>query len=150
VLGATFVPKAKAAMWNFHLYGKASLGWSFLQGQENGVGPTIQVYQDTVNLTLTSDDGLPHQFFVDHNDNDVVDAGEPASSAFTTTTTFSFITGTLGNFTYRCAFHPLVMFGDLEVLTPIPEFSALVIVPLFVVLTFLAVVLVRRRRQSFL
>lgn len=151
VLGATFVPKAKATTWNFHLYGKASLGWSFLKGQENGVSPTIQVYQeDKVNLTLTSDDGLPHQFFVDYNNNDVIDAGKPAPSTFTTTTTFSFIAGTLGNFTYRCAVHPLVMFGDFKVLTPIPEFSAFVFMPLFIVLTFLAVVLLKERRQGFL
>jgi hypothetical protein len=35
-LGAMSVPKAKVTTWNFHLYGKASLGWSFLKGQENG------------------------------------------------------------------------------------------------------------------
>jgi hypothetical protein len=113
--------------------------------------PTIQVYQgDTVNLTLTSDDGLPYQFFVDYNNNKVIDAGEPASSTFTATTTFSFVAGTLGNFAYRCAVHPLVMFGDFKVLTPIPEFSAFAFVPLFIVLTSLAVVLLKRRRQGFL
>lgn len=149
MLSAAFVPKARAVQtWGFHLYGKATLGWSFSQGQENGVSPTIQVYQgDTVNLTLTSDDsGILHQFFVDYNNNLTPDGSEPRSLSFTGTTTYSFVADTLGNFTYRCAVHPTTMFGDFKVWTPVPEFSTFIFLSLFVALTLLAVVVLRRRR----
>lgn len=133
--GAVGIPKAKAVTWNFHLWGNASLGWGLSQSQINKPGPLIQLYQgDTVNLTLTSDDTLPHRFFVDYNNNNVPDGNEPASLQFAGTITYSFVADTLGNFTYRCAFHPSVMFGDFKVLTPIPEFSAFVFLPLFMAL----------------
>lgn len=133
----------------FHMYGNASLGWGFTQGDITKPGPTIQVNQgDTVNLTLASVDGSPHQFFVDYNNNTLVDAGEPASPQFSggTSIVYSFVADTLGNFTYRCAIHPTVMFGNFKVLAPVPEFPGLVVGPLFVVLSLLAVVLLKRRR----
>jgi hypothetical protein len=101
-----------------------------------------------VNLTLTSQDGLPHQFFVDYNNNSIIDSGEPHSVSFFGTIVFSFTVDTLGNFTYRCAVHPLTMFGDFKVWNPIPEFPGLIVVPVFVVLTLLAVVLFRRKRLA--
>jgi plastocyanin len=145
---AAFVPKARAVTMSFHLYGNLSLGWGFNPGIITHPGPTIQVYQgDTVNLTLTSQDELLHRFFVDYNNNTAVDAGEPASSSFTGTITYSFVADTLGNFTYRCAFHPLQMFGDFKVWTPIPEFPEFVFLPLFMALTLLAVVVLKRRKR---
>jgi hypothetical protein len=146
--GAVGIPKAKATTWNFHLWGNASLGWGLSPSQITKPGPLIQVYQgDTVNLNLTSDDTLPHQFFVDYNDNAIIDGSEPQSLQFSgsTSITYSFVADTLGNFTYRCAVHPTMMFGDFKVWTPIPEFPPFVFLPLFIALTILAVVILRRR-----
>jgi plastocyanin len=119
MLSGALIPKASAQTRNFHLYGSASLGWGFASNSITSPGPSIQVYQgETVNLTLTSQDGLAHQFFVDYNNNSVADSGEPSSVTFTGTITYSFIADTLGNFKYRCTFHPTVMLGNLKVTIP--------------------------------
>ena len=70
------------------LYGSSAGGWGLLSSSESNPGPHISVHQgDTVTITLHSTDGFPHQFFVDYNRNDVIDADEPASGSFSTTTT---------------------------------------------------------------
>lgn len=105
--------------WNLHFYGSASLGWGFASSNITSPGPTVTVYQgDIVNLTLTSQDGLPHQFFIDYNNNSIVDPGEPASASFTGTITYTFIADTLGFYKYRCAFHPTVMVGTFKITVP--------------------------------
>lgn len=105
--------------WNLQLYGSASLGWGFASNSITSPGPSIQVYQgDIVNLTLTSQDGLPHQFLLDYNNNSLADPGEPNSPSFTGTITYTFIADTLGNFKYRCTFHPVVMVGNFKVTVP--------------------------------
>lgn len=103
---------------SFQLFGSALLGWGFTSGTITSPGPTMTVSQgDLVNLTLTSQDGFPHQFFVDYNGNGSPDAGEPTSPQFSSTINFQFTASKAGNFTYHCAIHPLVMLGTF-IVTP--------------------------------
>jgi len=140
---------AKAStVQNITLYGRviSPTGWSFTSGGETTPGPTITVNQgDTVNLTLISDDGVPHQFFVDYNNNDVIDTGEPHSIEFSTNTHFNFTANLNGTFTYRCAVHPTMMYGTFTVDTVIPEFTSTPILMLFMIATLLAVAVYRRK-----
>ena len=103
------------------LYGSAALGWGFAPGDMTSPGPAITVHQgDRVSLTLTSQDGLVHRFFVDYNGDTVPSAGEPTSPDFTTTTRYAFDANTAGSFTYYCQYHKVTMYGVFTVnpLTP--------------------------------
>lgn len=101
---------------NFTLYGSASAGWGFTPGTLTIPGPTIIVDQgDIVNLTLISQDGLLHNFYVDYNNDGFPGSGEPISSSFQTSTTYQFTAGVNGSFTYFCQFHQLTMFGTFIV-----------------------------------
>lgn len=101
---------------SFRLDGSASTGW-------NGTipGPAIAVSQyDTVVLTLSGVDTLPHAFFVDYNGNSVSDAGEPTSGTFQSTTIkYTFVADRNGTFNYRCTFHPGTMVGSFTVASPL-------------------------------
>ena len=101
---------AKAVNVPIHLFASA-LGWSTTSGGETNPGPTFVVYRnDQIDLTLTSDDGLPHGFFIDYNNNGVPDNGEdisPKTSATQTTITFSFPADRVGQFTYADQVIPL-------------------------------------------
>ncbi len=116
-LGTLFAATAavQAANVSFTLYGSntsPNIGWGFTSHSETMPGPTLTVNQnDIVTMTLNSDDGLPHQFWIDYNGNGIVDAGEPESPLFTSTTTFTFTATLVGTFTYHCVVHPTMMFG---------------------------------------
>ena len=101
---------AKAVNVPIYLFASA-LGWSTTSGGETNPGPTFVVYRnDQIDLTLTSDDGLPHGFFIDYNNNGVPDNGEdisPKTSATQTTITFSFPADRVGQFTYADQVIPL-------------------------------------------
>ena len=82
---------------------------------------------DTVTVMLISDDGIIHSWFLDFNNNNVVDSNEMAtfSGFFTSTTTFLNFTWTPtigvnipsgGNWTYKCSVHPFSMFGTCKVI----------------------------------
>jgi plastocyanin len=148
-VGSIRIQEAKAAATvDITLYGSASGGWGFSATNITSPGPTITINQyDYLNLTLHSEDGLPHQFFVDYNNNGVIDTGEPASTTFSSSTTFGFNATTSGNFTYRCAVHPIVMYGKLIVVQVVPEFSSFLILPLFIVATIVAAVAYRTKHS---
>jgi FtsP/CotA-like multicopper oxidase with cupredoxin domain len=101
----------------FTLYGSASSGWGFTDTSISRPGPTITVEQgDTVNLTLISQDSLPHQFFVSYTNASSPGSGDPESALFNSKTSFQFVaTNTTGTYTYRCAVHPGVMYGYFKV-----------------------------------
>jgi plastocyanin len=141
---------AKADTVNFTLYGSPMAGWGFTSTSMTNPGPTITVNQyDIVNLTLVSQGGLPHNFFVDYNNNGVPDGDEPSSSTFTTTLVFEFNATESGSFTYYCRFHPSVMHGTITVeQAPIPELSPFLILPLFIMATVLAAVAYRALEKS--
>jgi len=137
---------------NFTLYGAAEQGWGFTSTSISSPGPTITVEQDdTVNLTLISHDGVTHQFFVSYTNSSSPSSGDPESAAFSGTTTYQFVaTNTTGTYTYRCAFHPIMMYGYFEVVQTgtIPEFQPLAMLMLLI-LSMSIVALVRRKtRQS--
>ncbi len=135
------VELAKAVTRNFTLYGSNSLGWGFTPGSMTKPGPSISVDQgDLVNLTLISQDGLPHQFLVDYSGNGVFDSGEPLSDQFSSATVFQFTANTNGTFTYLCTIHPTMTGG----FTVVPEFPAAAILPIFIILTLLAVIALRK------
>jgi plastocyanin len=141
---------AKAAVTvNVTLYGSASVGWGFTATSITSPGPTIAINQyDILNLTLYSQDGAPHRFFVDYNNNSALDAGENASNTFYTSTVFQFNATISGNFTYRCSVHPAVMYGKLTVMQAVPEFSPFLILPLFVAATMVAAIAYRTKRSA--
>jgi plastocyanin len=136
------IQDAKAAITvNITLYGSAINGWGSSAANITSPGPTIAIDQyDYLNLTLYSQDGLPHQFYVDYNNNGHIDTGEPASTTFSSNTVFGFNATISGTFTYRCSIHPNIMYGTLIVQPAGPEFSPSLILPLFIVATIVAAV----------
>ncbi len=91
---------------------------------------------DTVNLNLISLDGAPHQWFLDFNNNGVVDADETASPIFSSSTVPTLFTFTplifnshsipsLGNWTFRDANNPT----NTGTFTIIPQQIAIPFVP---------------------
>lgn len=119
---------AQAANVSLALYGSSTSGWGNASSSITTPGPTLVVHQgDVVTIMLTSQDGFAHQFLIDYNMNGVSDAGEPMSSAFTSTTTLTFTADTVGTFPYFCLYHPTVMKGTFVVLasnTPSPPPSS--------------------------
>ena len=144
------IQEARAATTvNITLYGWASYGWGFTSANITSPGPTITINQyDYLNLTLISYDGVTHQFFVDYNNNSVIDPGEPRSDAFSSSTNFGFNATISGTFTYRCAVHPSIMYGTLIVQQAVPEFSPFLILPLFIAATVAVAVVCRTKRLA--
>ena len=61
-----------------HLSESAAGGWN----GTGTVGPGITIYSgDTVNLVLSSTDSVPHQWFIDFNNNGVLDANEQGTNS---------------------------------------------------------------------
>jgi len=129
----TSIQKADTVSVNITLYGSAGgiynyppYGWGNTSTSITSPGPPLSCNQhNIVNLTLFSYDGMEHQFFVDYNNNSLVDVGEPMSPIFTASTFYAFNATVSGTFTYRCAFHPSLMYGVFTVGTstanaPIP------------------------------
>src|SRR2546429_1031238 len=91
---------AKAAQFSLTLDVNA-LGWSFTSGGEARPGPILLAVQgDQVDVTMTSEDLLPHGFFIDYNGNGVADSGDFVSPQTSGTIQFSIPADTLGTYTY--------------------------------------------------
>jgi plastocyanin len=109
-------PAARGANVAFSLYGSEAVGWGLTSGSEMIPAPTLTVHQgDSVTITLHSTDGLSHEFFIDLNGHQRPEAGDPTSSAFSSTTTVTFTASTAGTFAYLCFFHPTMMKGSFVV-----------------------------------
>jgi heme/copper-type cytochrome/quinol oxidase subunit 2 len=148
----TQVLEAEAAIpRNFTLYGSFQSGWGFTANNITSPGPTIVVEQgDNVSLTLISNDGITHLFFVSYTNATNIVAGDPQSPGFSATVNYSFIaTNTVGTYTYRCYFHPTVMWGYFRVVPTgtIPEFQPLAMLSLSIVSIGIAALARKRRRQ---
>jgi hypothetical protein len=156
VIGVAGWPeRVRAATVAFTLYGSAggifqpSQGWGFASDSITTPGPAISVDQyDNVSLTLVSQDGLPHQFFVDYNNNSLIDVNEPSSQVFTSSTFFSFNASRSGTFTYRCSVHPSMMYGTFTAAVFVPEFSLLMMLPFFGIATLVAVMVRRAKHEA--
>jgi acyl-homoserine lactone acylase PvdQ/plastocyanin len=110
----TFVP-----IVTISLFGSATAGWGPTQDNITSPGPTITVDAGSlVNLTLTSADGIKHNFFVDYDNDANPSTGEPKAPDFQTTTiNLQFEAHTTGNFTYYCEYHKGTMNGTFQVQT---------------------------------
>ena len=103
---------------NVNLFGSAVEGWGFTADNITSPGPTITVNQgDLVSLTLTSQDGFMHNFFVDYDGDTTPNPGEPKSADFTTTIDYAFTPSTVGGFIYYCQYHKITMHGAFTVNT---------------------------------
>ena len=114
LLGVTVITviRTQGSNVSISLFGSHANGWGFSSTTETIPGPTINVNQnDFVTVSLTSTDGLSHEFLLDYNGNGVADPGEPVSSIFSTTTQVSFTASVAGSFTYLCLIHPATMHG---------------------------------------
>ncbi len=117
---------------SFTLFGAAGSGWGFTPSTLTNPGPTITVSRGAVvTLTLNGTDGLVHNWFVDYNNNNMPDAGEPNSPTFTNQSiVFVFTPTVTGTFTYRCRFHPTTMTGSLVITTGgAPPFASFTVTP---------------------
>ena len=107
---------ARAASVSYELFGSAASGWGLTSGSETNPGPALQANAgDMVTITLRSTDGFPHQFLLDLNGNGVADPGEPVSSQFSASTTFTFTVTQAGTFHYLCTIHGSAMTGTFTV-----------------------------------
>ena len=153
--------KAAATTVNITLYGSTGgifhqtppIGWGFSATTITTPGPTITINQyDYLNLTLYSEDGEPHQFFVDYNNDSTIDPGDPAMpttfSSSTVGTVWGFNATRSGTFTYRCAIHPSMMYGTLIVVQAVAEFSPFLILPVFIIVTVVAAVAYRTKHST--
>ena len=113
-VASAHAPLVQVADVTLHLYGRFAppTGWSPTPGNETDPGPMLSAnFGDHIALQLTSDDGMPHIFWIDYNGNGVIDAGEPESPQFTGTIWFMFDALRAGTFTYWCAIHAPSMRG---------------------------------------
>jgi len=136
---------------NFTLYGSFSGGWGFTPASISSPGPTIVVEQgDAVNLTLTSNDGVTHNFFVSYTNISAPNPPDPMSNDFATTTNFRFVaTTTIGTYKYFCFYHSVKMWGYFQVIQTgtIPEFQLLIILPLLTATTVAVALTCKKRKQ---
>lgn len=106
-------PSVRGASPSITLYGKAASGWSLTPGGETNPGPGIAVsVLDSVTLHLLSEDGMPHAFFVDMDDNFRVSAGDLLSDSGTDVTYTFTAPNTPGAHYYYCFIHSSDMYGD--------------------------------------
>jgi len=136
--GASFVgaapplgiaPAAAAAtpVWPYALHGDAIHGWSLTTALGQTPGPNIVVTTgEILALHLFSADGSTHNWTIDANNDSRVQPSEVQSTDFNSTTGpiwFNFTVAlSPGTYTYRCGFHPGVMWGEL-VVNPAPTYT---------------------------
>jgi FtsP/CotA-like multicopper oxidase with cupredoxin domain len=137
----------------FTLYGAYPQGWGFTATNITSPGPTIVVEQgDTVNMTLTSHDGSPHQFWVIYtNGSSTPQSGDPLSAQFSGTVNYSFVaTNAVGTYEYECLIHKGPMYGYFKVVPTgtIPEFQPLVMLSLLAAGTLVAALAYKRKREG--
>jgi hypothetical protein len=107
---------------NATLVGSFTRGWGLSNATISKPGPEIRVGVGArVTLTLLANEtGVPHNWFIDYNNDSQQGSGEPVSPDFNGPTdpkivVFSFNATRAGTFTYRCGFHPPDMFGMITI-----------------------------------
>jgi len=129
MLGMTLLPALpRASPASFTLFGRilSPAGWGAMTTTVTSPGPDLTVLQgETVTISLTSGDGIFHNWGVDYNGNGVSEPGEPLSSNFgSTAIPFTFTaTTTPGTYMYWCFIHKGPMFGKFIVSPPGPDYS---------------------------
>jgi FtsP/CotA-like multicopper oxidase with cupredoxin domain len=152
VVSTTQIHSAKGATTrNFTLYGAYTSGWGFTAATITSPGPTIMVEQgDTVNLTLISNDGFTHRFFVSYTNTTSPTTGDPESADFSGSVNLTFVaSNAIGTYEYRCAIHFQVMWGYFKVVPTgtIPEFQPLIMLSVLIASSAVAALVYRRKRQ---
>ncbi|MGI0148831.1 MAG: hypothetical protein ACREDF_04800, partial [Thermoplasmata archaeon] len=90
---------------NYPLYGSREAGWGHTNTSLDTPGPTLLVDEgDNVTLTLTSVDGLTHNWYVDYDGDANRDGNEPSSPDFSGNVTWNFTADRNGTFAYRSRF----------------------------------------------
>ena len=106
---AGFATPATAAASPTYLYANRTTGWGFTNTSLTSPGPNLEVaVGEQVTLNLTSLDGRNHNWFIDYNDNSVVDANESYSDSgtFRGNLQYNFTVGNqTGTFVYRSRFN---------------------------------------------
>jgi FtsP/CotA-like multicopper oxidase with cupredoxin domain len=151
-VAATQIHGARASTTrSFTLYGAYLQGWGSTATSISSPGPRMVVEQgDTVNLTLISNDGITHRFFVSYTNSSSPSSGDPESADFSSTVNYQFVaTNATGTYQYRCTHHPDVMWGYFQVVPTgtIPEFQPLMMLSVLVASTAVAALVYRRKRQ---
>ncbi len=152
-----FAPGARADTVDLYLYGVNPDGWGRYPANLTRPGPYLTYTNGTLlRLTLHSLDGNDHQFFIDYNNNSILNPGEPRTGIFSSPggTTFPPITlDREGNFTYRCRFHPNTMMGKMNIVAAgvgpglsgvALDWNLLIFAGIMVAITIGAVVALRR------
>ncbi len=117
----------------YPLWGSAGDGWGLHPDDTSTPGPTLLAAAGTwMSVTLRGNDTLVHSWFVDYDNDSLRDSAEPSSPDFQGPgpVTFDFFVDRIGNYTYRCRFHPFTMAGVLEIrpsslgpdMPPVPAF----------------------------
>lgn len=154
-------PAAAAPNITYQLFGTRTSGWGFTNTSLRSPGPPIEVVVgDNVTLNLTSLDGRSHNWYIDYNNNSVVDANETRSSSPTFRTSplvWNFtVSNRTGTFHYRSRFGgDGNMWGNITILSargppPFGEdnlllFGGLILV--FVAVLAIAALAYRRPRE---
>lgn len=114
------IPNAHASTFTTSLRGFASTGWN---GSSTNKNPTITANAfDTIRITISSGDAIPHQFLLD-GDRDgkipITDCltPDPCSNQVPPSTTYVFTVANLasGTYTYYCTIHPGTMLGSFVI-----------------------------------
>lgn len=120
VTSAIAIVPAQGDTETFTLFGDTIGGWGLTSTSITSPGPHLTVtVGDTVALTLNSADSIRHNWFIDYNNNSVVDSGEPSSADFqgTTAGSFTFTADRVGTFWYKCKYHTTMMIGQITIQT---------------------------------
>ena len=111
--------KVQASSLTIHLNGFVN-AWN----SSTTSNPTITVNKgDTVTISLTSSDGIPHRFLLDMDNDGAADTADcitvdPCSANFPPDTSTSFTAGNPGTYTYFCTIHPATMHASFVILSP--------------------------------
>jgi len=115
-----FAIPATATASPTYLYANRSTGWGFTNTSLTSPGPSLEVeVGEHVTLNLTSVDGRNHDWFIDYNNNSIVDANESYSDSgtFRSNLQYNFTVGNqTGTFVYRSRFNgDGNLWGDITV-----------------------------------
>jgi len=121
----------------YSLWGDAADGWGLRPQDIRAPGPTLVAAEGTgVSVTARANDSLIHNWYIDYDNDFVIDADEPSSPAFRANAgiVWNFTADRAGTFTYKCRFHPLTMTGEIQIRLPslgpdMPPVAAFTVTP---------------------
>ena len=146
----------RAASQSVTLFGHAATGWGTSNATISDPGPPLSgfVVGDTITITIWANDSVPHNWFIDYNDDNTADTGEPATGNIgiggVATVTVSLTLDRVGTFTYRCGFHPGTMTGTITISaapTPPSDNTLLIVGGVIAVVIIVAAAAMMMRRK---